>query len=348
MKYFNLSSSIYKTRPKQDGSGSNEGFVNVFPFASYHGIAPNAYQWTILNVNSNFKNSTFYRSFAKAKFIGSSNVKNPLLKIRNIQEGEVIFVQLHLEVSDSQDTLSKSCNIVAYRGDPVNSPFNVFYPKNGKLNMETVYDAAIEAQILTANFDSKKFFPAISETVQGGKETIGEHLKYLNSFSLEKDLSRLANAKAAKKQVNGEEISFERVNFAFVKDELAFYAHGRSLDNDSILTLRYQNPRNFLYTKTEVKPERIHLIQAQEIKRKLQFPGFNSFINPMLNPYLTKGKAKIFFPGRSGHVASTANQGCTNDDSNVGGCQGYPSSGNDSTCPTSTSFSQGFCSEQRC
>jgi len=347
MKYFNLSSSIYKTRPKQDGS--NESFVNVFPFASYSdSFKPNTFQWTVLNVNSNFKNSTFYKSYVNTKFIGPSNIKNPLLKIRRLQEGEVVFVQLHLEASDGQDTLSKACNITAYRGDPVNSPFNIFYPKNGKLNMETVYDAAIEMQMLTANFDSKKVFPAISETVQGSKETIGEHLAYLEGLDLEKDLSPLANSKSQKKQLNGQEVKFEKVNFAFVKDELAFYAHGRSLDNDSIDTLNFQNPRNFIYTKSEVKPEKIHVIKAYETKRKSQHPGFNSFINPMLNPYLTKGKARVFFPGRSGHVANTANQGCSNNNTTTGGCQGYPASSNNNTCASNTTFSQGFCSEQSC
>ena len=71
----------------------------------------------------------------------------------------------------------------------------------------------------------------------------------------------------------------------------------------------------------------------------------------MFNPAMPlRSNVKLFFPGRSAHNANgPSNQGCGNTTTVPGGCPSYPASANSSsTCNSSTSTSQGFCTESGC
>ncbi len=330
-------------------SGETESYVTIFPIFSTTGFKPTTFNWQIIDVNSNFKNAQGFQSMATATFVGQSNTSNPIIKVNQIQDGEVIFINLFCELSDGATTKTSNSNQVAYRGDPINTAFTIFYSRNGKLTHEVVYDSPIELQILTANFDARGVFPNVGETAQGIKQTIGEHLFDLESIDTTKDLSSLSNANVRKQTKNGQETKVKTINFSFVKDENLFYAHGRSLDDESIGTLLHQNPVNSFHTHVEREADPSYFMKAIDNKRT-QNPGFNSFINPMLNPAMpVKTSVKLFFPGRSGHGANgPSNQGCGNTTTVPGGCPSYPASANNSSCNSSSNTSQGFCTQSPC
>ena len=100
------------------------------------------------------------------------------------------------------------------------------------------------------------------------------------------------------------------------------------------------------YREVKLKPERRFIAHALQ-NRRMQVPGYNSFINPMLNPYMPRQKSRLYFPGRSGHASTSSGENCCNETTNDG--SGGPSYSKYSPpTPSSTPTSQSFCGKEPC
>ncbi|MDG1089709.1 MAG: hypothetical protein P8P37_02440 [Candidatus Marinimicrobia bacterium] len=342
--FLNLNNSLYRTVEDYDGTSSD--FVHVIP--KYHALNfnPINWDWQVIGIHSNYKNSVDFQTNVEVDWIGSHKSQTPLLKISNIKAGEVVFVELFLECDgDDGELVFNKCNIIAYRGDPVNTRFRIFYPKNGKLASEIIYDSPIEMQIQSA-YKGQPMHTRLGDSMQGNRQTIEDYLSEYDTEIQSKSVNELLNQPQVNHKVQGQSKRLIPRVFSFVKEENVFYAHGRSIDLKSIETLQYQNPANFFYRDVKLKPNKGFIFHALK-NRRMQHPGYNSIIMPMLNPYMPKQKSRLYFPGRSGHATTSSGENCCNETTNNG--TNTPSYSQYSPpSPGSTPTSQSFCGKDKC
>ena len=349
--YLNLDSSLTKTVTEDDGTSAN--FAHIVPRYNNLNFIPKSWTWTIISLHSNFKNSVHHQSYAKVEWEGTSDpfvtYRTPVLKVSQVQHGETVFVELLLECMSTEDKyVFNTCTQTVYRGNPVNTSFRIFYPKNGKLCTEIIYDQPIESQLLRAN-KSRPLSARFGDTVQANRQTIDEYLSEYDTQVTNVSELELINRDNTNKKVGGKDKRLKREVVSFVKEENAFYAHGRGIDIKSVSTLLHQHPNNYFHRNVELKPD-LKLVAKAMSNRWAQRPGYNSFIMPMFNPNLPLKSTKMWFPGRSGHSA-TSNSGanCGNSTTNDGSCGPSYEGLSNSTCNQSqTPTSQGFCCDKDC
>jgi len=304
--FIDISNTLFNAQTDKDGQELD--YITFVPCATvYHedSVSVTNYSWTFLELQSTFKNAVGHETYASLSSIGDTNKINPLFKLSDIQQDEVVFVNLGLEVTlDDGSVFSERANITLYRGDPKNTSFAIQHQQNGRIVKEYIYDRAVEEQILAANIGDRNFFSEQSDTVQGMNYSISQYLsqkKYLKEQGLDwsaySDRGPVKNKDGEINQAS-EETFTSRKATQFVKNELAFYAHGRKTDKTSISTLLYQNPANFQKNGTEAPDFGIYQIAVENWWESP--PGFNTFETPLLNPTLGKS-AKFYFPGRSSH-----------------------------------------------
>lgn len=322
MFYATIDSSIYKTC--LDENGDDENSVIIVPKISHpaanvaihngKNIAIDTYNWSVQKVNSNFKNAVGKKTFATVTPLTPTNQRFVSFKVNNIQDGEVVFVHLACAIEDSRysghlDDLHYEfggiiySNQVAYRGDPINTEFKIWTSNNGKIEQSIIYDSPIELTIEKANTGDSFFFPDISVTANGSKETIANHLERWEHYRDNNiDFSTIETSVPTSQRDAQGNVNFKVKSASrFIQKETVFYSHGRSLDTDSIETLLYQNPRNSIGDGVLHKPDPQHFYNAHQNRRR-QSPGYNSYIYPLLNPIITESSTvPFFFPGRSGH-----------------------------------------------
>jgi len=342
--YLNLDSTVTKTVTNENGTTAN--FACSIPRFNALNFKPVSVSWTIISVHSNFKNSVKYSSNAEASWKGEdgdlyTDANFPILDVKKIQNGEVVFVEILCEMMSDKDIyVFNTCTHSFYRGDPINTSFRIYYPKNGKLASEIIYDNPIEGQLISAN-EGKRIGARLGDTVQSNRQNISEYLsEYAENVESLSNVDTSANRKQTK-TINGQKKKVQTEVWSFVKEENVFYAHGRSLDMKSISSLLYQNPANFFYKNSELKPNKGLLSKAMK-NRLAQHPGYNSFLIPLPNPYLPTKTQRFYFPGRSGHTASNTGGNCGNTCSNDGSqgptYEGQTQLANNSQTPTSQSF----------
>ncbi len=323
----------------------------------YHPLncTPKSWTWTIIGLHSNFKNAINHQSYATATFLGGNQDVNfidypyPVVKVKDIQYGEVVFVELLLECRTlANNYVFNITTHVVYRGDPINTAFRIFYPKNGKLATEVIYDLPIELQIIEANKNIRAG-ARYGDTVQSNRQNISEYLSEYDTKITNVSELNLKNREHQYSKVNGKERKLKREVISFIKEENAFYAHGRSIDLRSISTLLRQHPANYFYKNIEAKPDKKLVVEAME-NRFSQNPGYNAFIVPMINPALPIKRTKVYFPGRSGHSSvSGGGASCDNTTSNDGSCGPSYEGLSNSVCNIAqTSTSQGWCCDSPC
>ena len=182
--------------------------------------------------------------------------------------------------------------------------------------------------------------------MQGNRQTIEDYLSEYDTEIQSKSVNELLNQPQVNHKVQGQSKRLIPRVFSFVKEENVFYAHGRSIDLKSIETLQYQNPANFFYRDVKLKPNKGFIFHALK-NRRMQHPGYNSIIMPMLNPYMPKQKSRLYFPGRSGHATTSSGENCCNETTNNG--TNTPSYSQYSPpSPGSTPTSQSFCGKDKC
>jgi hypothetical protein len=290
---------VLKTVEEEDGTSAD--FVLHTPLFTWMNFVPVSYSWTITGIHSNFKNAIGYSTNADAS-LSYPDEFYPQLKISNIKEGEVVFVELMLECDGQEGEYAVNLGtIMGYRGDPINTKFKIFYAKNGKLCFENIYDSPIEKTINTV-LDGTGMETNVADTVQGNRQTISEFLSEYDTLVVNKSLQELAEDVGATKTktVQGQEKRLKPIVSSFIKDENAFYAHGRSIDIASVETLKYQNPANYFHKGFKKKPN-VSILQAAYKNSYYQREGYNAFVNPLLNPFIPDQTHSYYFPGRSGH-----------------------------------------------
>jgi hypothetical protein len=325
MFYATIDSSLYKTCKDKDGESENK--VIITPTLNMaQGDASRAsdgtllnidtYYWEVLKVNSNYKNAINKQTFATVNALTSINQKFVAYEVSNIQDGEVVYIQIACSIKDSANPSylidldyeygSKVIsNQTVYRGDPVNTAFRIFTTKNGKIEQENIYDNAIERTIKIANKADRAFFSSIENTTNGSKENISEFLtRWESKNSIGNETYTTQNTSIG----SGGYGLKTRGSVTFAKDEKVLYAHGRSLDLDSIESLLYQNPKNSIPEGTPEEADRGIYLQAMH-NRRSQDSGYNSFLMPMFNPgFTSKGiQPRFYFPERSSHPAGNNN-----------------------------------------
>jgi hypothetical protein len=318
MKYIDISNTLFNA--PFDSEGEQLDYITFSPCVTVYldpGISITNYSWNFLEIQSNFKNATGLETDASINTIASGDTLNPVFRLSNIKDGEVVFLNLGFEFTFSDgDTRAGRVNITLYRGDPINTSFAIQTHKNGRLIKEYIYDRPIEEQMNTANSGDIKFFEEIYNTIQGQKLTISEYLIKKQRLAAEgkswKDVAERDTFKDKDGNEvdpatnNNDEYSY-RTSVSFIKNELALYAHGRSQDLASIKTLFFQNPKNF-FNANEAPNIQIY---ENALNNWLQAPpGANTFISPLINPYLGQ-KAKLYFPGRSSHGGGSGGKTCT-------------------------------------
>ena len=319
--YATVDSSIYKSLLDKDGEEENS--VVIAPRihhnnGHYEGTQINidTYDWRIIKINSNFKNAVNYQSFAEVVPLTPTNQKNVAFKVKNIQDGEVVFIQIACFIEDQGNVGALDdfdyefgngiySNQVAYKKDPINTKFRIWTTKNGKLIQDLIYDSAIEQTMQFANEARVNFFNKLEQTSNGSRESITEHLiRFEELKNNNADFSSIDTNDVLSVNSSGQYVTKSKKSVAFIKDELAFYAHGRSLDEASIRTLLSQNPSNSITTGPRLKPDFALFVAAHQHRRR-QSPGYNSYMYPMLNPAVSPKNSMendtFFFPGRSGH-----------------------------------------------
>ncbi len=240
-----------------------------------------------------------------------TNQKNGIFKGKNIQDGEVVFIQGDCFIEDSGNAGALDnfdyefgngiySNQVVYKNNPINTKFKIWTNKNGKLIQDLIYDSPIEHTMQLANEARTNFFNKIEQTANGSKESIAEHLARFEELkNSNSDFSSIDTDNVLSVNSRGEYVTKNKRSAAFIKDELAFYAHGRSLDEASIRTLLSQHPANAISTGPRKKPD-FNLFVAAHQHRRRQSPGYNSYIFPMLNPEVIPKdgleKETFFFP----------------------------------------------------
>ncbi len=231
-----------------------------------------------------------------------------------------------------------------YKGDPINVRHPIFSSHNGKIERNLIYDKPVEALLKSVYLGSTNLFTPSFLTTNIHKETITE---YLERFAIEKSGNTVDGSLFTLPKNNtirsigdpadqfpdpeepvgdfgGDIEEVEEVNddiaqgsiqvaSDFAQDELVFYAHGRSIDMDSIRNLMYQHPGNYL-GEEEYKPDP-ELYSDARMNAYRQSPGYNSYIFPLLNPvYIDESVSEpiYFFPGRSSHGGGGGRRVCRN------------------------------------
>ncbi len=328
--YATIDSSLYKTCNDKDGE--SESKVIITPKLTVaQGEAAQApgggtilnidtYQWEVLNINSNYKNAINKQTYATVTPLTATNEKFVAYEVSNIQDGEVVFIQIACSIADSGNPTALLnydyeygskiiSNQTVYRGDPENTRFRIFSTKNGKIEQEYIYDNAIERTIEIANKNDRSFFSKIENTANGGKENIAQFLTRLQEVKGKSNYNESYSTKADRVGEGGFGLK-TRGSVSFAKEENVLYAHGRSLDLDSIESLLYQNPHNSVSRGAPQAPDLVHYVVALDNRRR-QNSGYNAYIKPMLNPgWSTKGiQPRFYFPERSSHPAGNNNPG---------------------------------------
>ena len=239
------------------------------------------------------------------------------------------------EEQDPEYQFLITCVVAVYKGDPINVRHPIFSSNNGKIERSLIYDKPVEQLLQSVYLGSSDLFAPPFHTANLYKESISE---YLERHDLEKSDNLIQGSlftnpkdttfrnigspedqdqdpEDAAPQFDpnefdgGDEIEDDdvpqgslQVASDFAQDELVFYAHGRSIDMDSIHNLLYQHPGNYL-GEEEFKPDP-ELYRDALMNAYMQSPGYNSFIFPLLNPvYIDESISEpiYFFPGRSSH-----------------------------------------------
>lgn len=291
---------VVKTVEEEDGTAAD--FIHHIPLFTWMNFQPIAYYWSIVGVHSNFKNAIGRSTNAEAT-ISAENTLYPILKISNIKEGEVVFVDIMLECEGADgEYTANTGTITGYKGDPINTKFKIFYQKNGKLCSENIYDSAIEETMNRALGGFNGMQTKLVDTVQSNRQTISEYLSDYDTLVVNKSLDDLSKEAGSikSKTLKGSQQKMRPIVSSFIKDENAFYAHGRSIDKASVETLLYQNPANYFHKDFKKKPNNA-LLRAAYVNSYYQREGYSSFVNPMMNPFIPKKSHNYYFPGRSGH-----------------------------------------------
>lgn len=305
-KYIEISHTVFNA--PTDGAGEELDYITFVPNVVLQhdpSISADSFDWSFLEVQSNYKNATGHKTYATFSELGDSNKINPVFKLSNIQDGEVVFLDLGVEVTFSDGSkVDSRANITLYRGDPVNTSFVIQTQKNGRMIKEYIFESAIEKQILKANTGDRSFFVPTENTVQGKNLTISEYLSRKNDLESKgltwgdvQDFDGIKNEDGEFDAPSDFAFS-QSSSVQFVKNELALYSHGRSQDMTSISTLLYQNPSNFEEGLND-SPDPTLYLQALQNWYKSP-PGFNTFVVPLFNPNVDD-ELKMYFPGRSAH-----------------------------------------------
>jgi hypothetical protein len=321
--YATIDSSIYKTCNDKDGESENSVVITprlvfgkncVWPRLG-SAIDIDTFTWKVLKVNSSFTNAINKQSFATITPLTSEDEEFVAYKVSNIQEGEVIYAQVGCAISDSgrpgalTDYDYKFGNVmmsnqVAYRGDPINTRFKIWTTSSGKLEEDYIYDAPIEKSIQLANSNWVHFFAEKEATANGSRENIHEFLdRWTNVNDSSSDFKSRKNQTFVAGTNGAGNVYKKRTSASFARDETVLYAHGRSLDMESIRTLLYQNPSNSISRTAKLAPD-FDLFIAAVHNRRRQNTGYNAIKNPLFNPFfIPREPSLLHFPGRSGHAA---------------------------------------------
>lgn len=281
------------------------------------------YNWNIETWKSNFKRAKFEETFVEFEFLKNTG-DSPILKVKNIQPGEVVTLMLTVIVSTDTgegDISFRSLQTII-RGNPINTTFDVVTEENGSPKTVTVFDQPIETAIYNANKGKMATFPDYGTRVRRAfneKPTINDWVSQHSAriannvdFSSISDTQNVAEIEEATIDKTGKTNFVNRriqtrVSVGFTVFEQNMYAHGRSIDINSINTLLDSNPLSRVDKETPIlKPNRSHYAEAI-LNRLIQPIGYNRFIMPLMMSALTgpdSGNVNIFFPGRSNHSIS--------------------------------------------
>lgn len=345
---FNIDRSLYQV-PIDPDTGKPATEITITPvYTKNNGLIIDEINWSIIDTASNFKNAIDYSTNATIQLLTDSNVNSFAFKVKDLQLGEVVFVKLQAAATEFNrndqdepiiDSVKERLVAVGYavicRGDPINTKFLIYMSNNGTLNNQGVFDSPIEEQIYSIierrvddpfkkdipnqvghSLDADKDVP-----FQVQKQSLREHLAYFHNVVTTSPLGnhitehKIKDGKAQTiiKTSDGIEIDQDvhtSVGFSLPTQESVLYAHGRSIDMESISTLQHQNPENRLYGNKQAPSKDLQV--AAIINRRNQPQGHNRVIKPLYNPALSpnsennrknlKGKAfQAFFPGRSTH-----------------------------------------------
>lgn len=346
---FNIDRSLYQVPiDPETNKPATEIIINPV-YQKSNNFILDEINWSIIDYSSNFKNAVGYSTEASVEYMTGSNIKNVAFKVKNLQLGEVIFLKIQAigitNQRDAQDnpipnTEAHSIIAIGYsvicRGDPINTPFLIYRSNNGTLNNETVYDSPIEEQIysIIERRDSEPFNTKLrtsnggpnlfGEPFQTEKRSLKEQLAFFHNQSLQTPAGQFRkeykNRGSSRSEIatimNDGTNTLKTVHhqmshgFSLPKIERAMYAHGRSLDVDSIDSLNHQNPGNFFPGENQSPDKNLYGLAVHN--RRNQPQGHNRVIRPLLNPNLlpghprnkklTGGKSlRAYFPGRSTH-----------------------------------------------
>ena len=130
--------------------GSNIVIAPKFNFQTT-GEDITGYSWTVGSLSSNYKESDIEDSFSTKTVLTPLDEELLFVKISNISEGEVCFIQINLTITTALGSYSTSSTQTIYKGTPRTVPFSVLYVRNGRLISTRMYDSAIQNRILNAN-----------------------------------------------------------------------------------------------------------------------------------------------------------------------------------------------------
>tara|TARA_Y100001938_G_C8101498_1_gene442108 strand:+ start:15805 stop:16902 length:1098 start_codon:yes stop_codon:yes gene_type:complete len=177
-----VDSSVYKIT-----DGSNMIIAPRFNFIKAIEDPISSYSWTVSSLDSNYKDfEDGEDSFSTKSVLTGLTEKELLVKISNVSEGEVCFIQISLTITTvGAESYSASSTQTIYKGDPRTVPFFVMYVRNGRLLQSRVYDGQIEQRIFRANQNLGLFND--DEAINNPDKflTINEHLSSIKNDNIQ-------------------------------------------------------------------------------------------------------------------------------------------------------------------